>query len=97
MIHEHLETVRPITAKELCKITGKNRRELGKEIRKERKMGIPICASTDPTRPGFFIAGDQCDMRIYVRSLRSRIKELTEIMMFCERMIDKLPRVSNEQ
>ena len=56
----------------LCKILGISRRQLAREVEKERRSGAFICANGD----GFFIAESVPEFRAYLRTLESRAREL---------------------
>lgn len=56
----------------LCKILGISRRQLAREVEKERRSGSFICANGD----GFFIAESVPEFRAYLRTLESRAREL---------------------
>lgn len=57
----------------LCKILGISRRQLAREVEKERRAGAFICANSD----GFFIAESVPEFRHYLCVLESRARELT--------------------
>lgn len=56
----------------LCKILGISRRQLAREVERERRSGAFICANGD----GFFIAESVPEFRAYLRTLESRAREL---------------------
>lgn len=56
----------------LCKILGISRRQLTREIEKERRSGAFICASGS----GYYIAENAFEFRCYLRTLESRAREL---------------------
>lgn len=56
----------------LCKILGISRRQLAREVERERRSGAFICANGD----GFFIAENVPEFRAYLRTLESRAREL---------------------
>lgn len=64
------------TARELCTALGIRRRDLTKQIERERREGVPICASCDANYPGYYMAGNEGELADYVRSLDRRIKEV---------------------
>lgn len=63
-------------ASTLCSFLGLQKRQLTKAIAAERRAGAFICASTDPARPGYFIAESVDEFRRYLRSLENREREL---------------------
>lgn len=56
----------------LCKILGISRRQLTREIERERRAGAFICASGS----GYFLAENVFEFRCYLRTLESRAREL---------------------
>lgn len=79
-IHDLLKTGAddPTTGRELCDMTGMQRRDISAAVEAERRDGFPICASTDTSRPGYYMAADAGELARYIRSLKHRIAELTE-------------------
>lgn len=65
-----------LDATTLCSFLGLQKRQLTKAIAAERRAGAFICASTDPARPGYFIAESVDEFRRYLRSLENREREL---------------------
>lgn len=93
MIHEYLaegaDNAR--TGKELCRALGLNARDLTAAIERERRAGKPICASTDPKNPGYFLAANQQEMQAYCNSLLHRAGEIHATRKACLAMLDSLP------
>lgn len=56
----------------LCKILGISRRQLTRDIEKERRSGAFICASGS----GYYLAENAFEFRCYLRTLESRAREL---------------------
>lgn len=65
-----------LDASTLCSFLGLQKRQLTKAIAAERRAGAFICASTDPARPGYYIAESVDEFRRYLRSLENREREL---------------------
>ena len=55
---------------------GLQKRQLTKAIAAERRAGAFICASTDSTCPGYYLAESVDEFRRYLRSLENREREL---------------------
>lgn len=93
MIYEHLfegaENAR--TGKEICKALKITARELTAAVEMERRQGKPICASTDPKTPGYFLAASQTEMQRYCESLRHRAGEIHKTRRACMKAIEDLP------
>ena len=56
----------------------KDLRELTQLVERERKVGFPICATTDAKRPGYYITDDPAELAAYIKSLDRRIKNVGE-------------------
>lgn len=65
-----------LDASTLCSFLGLQKRQLTKAIAAERRAGAFICASTDSTRPGYYLAESVDEFRRYLRSLEKREREL---------------------
>lgn len=92
MIHELLaegeENAR--TAKELKDYLGLKKRQITKQIERERRAGWPICASvTDPR--GYFLAESRETLAAYCHSLKHRHREVGKTLEALEAAIDSLP------
>lgn len=76
----------PITAHEIAEILGlSDIRCITKGIYDLRREGIPVCASTNPGRPGYYTAEDPDELERYIRSLRHRrvaIQEIEDSMLY---------------
>lgn len=79
------------SGRELCQMLHISKRELTAEIEKERRMGYPICAITDPKRAGYFLAGSKEEMQTYCNSLQHRHRELKKTLDACSASISDLP------
>ena len=79
------------TGKEICKALNITARDLTAAIERERREGKPICASTDPKNPGYFLAANQEEMQRYCRSLYHRAGEIHKTRNACMKTIEDLP------
>lgn len=79
------------TGKELCNLMGITARDLTAAIERERRAGKPICASTDPKRPGYYLAADKGEMQKYCSSLYHRAGEIHATRNACLQTIAQLP------
>lgn len=79
------------TGKEICKILNISPRDLTAAIERERRDGKPICASTDPKRPGYFLAANQDEMQRYCKSLLHRAGEIHATRNACLKTLEALP------
>lgn len=93
MIHEWLfegpENAQ--TARQLCELLHIDHRSLTAAIERERRAGLPICASSDTRRPGYFLAQDRETMRRYCDRLDHREREIARTREACEATIEALP------
>ena len=48
-------------------------RDLTQMVERERKAGVPICASTDTSGPGYYLAADASELKAYICSLDRRL------------------------
>lgn len=78
------------TGKELCSLLHITPRELTAAVERERKSGLPICASTG-VNLGYYIAPDKEAMQSYCNSLRRREKSIAKTRRACSKTIEKLP------
>lgn len=67
-----------------------NVRTVSKMVERERRLGIPICASNDPAKPGYYLT-DRADVWArYVKSLSGREHEVARTLNACVDTLDKL-------
>ena len=93
MVFEILETGRKNakTGAELCERLQITKRELGRAIETERRAGRPICSTSDSTKPGYFIAENRDEMRLFCNSLMKRAGEIQKTRRACADTIERLP------
>lgn len=88
-LSEGAENARP--GKEICKMLNISARDLTAAIERERRAGKPICASTDPKNPGYFLAANQAEMQRYCNSLFHRAGEIHATRKACLATMEDLP------
>ena len=71
----------------------KGLRELTQLVERERKCGVPICASTDTAAPGYYLADSPAELEKYLRSLDRR---LCHIRLTRECLTDTLAAMSGQ-
>lgn len=71
----------------------KSVRELSKRIERERRAGQPICAAVSGEHRGYFM-GDTDELRLYLRSLDRRLREVRRTRDACE---DTLRRMTGQE
>lgn len=93
MIHEILAegAENAQTGRVICKLLHITARDLTAAIERERRDGKPICASTDSTNPGYYLAADKEEMQQYCRSLSHRAGEIHKTRQACLQTIGALP------
>lgn len=57
-------------------VGGKDLRTISKAVEAARRAGIPICATTSPDGPGYYIASNTDELSGYLRSLDHRLHEV---------------------
>lgn len=83
-----------IDGQTLAAILGfKTVRELSKQIERERRAGQPICASVSGEHRWYFM-GDPNELRLYLRSLDRRLREVRRTRDACE---DTLRRMIGQE
>lgn len=93
LISDYLHTgaEHPQTAKELCNLLHLDKRALQAAIERERRQGIPICASCSTETPGYFLAGNKEEMQRYCDSLHRRASEIYATRQACLNTLEGLP------
>ena len=78
MIHELLNTGKrhTTTGRTLANATGITIRQVTQQIERERRQGKPICASSDPENPGYYLAENEKELQEYCDRLKGRAIEL---------------------
>lgn len=67
----------PVTAKRLAELCGtQNERQITRNIEALRRAGIPVCASTNAERPGYFRAENPAELALYLKNLNNRLREI---------------------
>lgn len=64
------------TARELSIMLNIHQRDVGQLVEKERRSGAPICASTDPKNPGYYLAETAEEIEEYCSRLHKRAGEI---------------------
>ena len=82
--------------REICDQFGISARELTSAVERERRAGQPICASTDNTNPGYYLAADQEEMQEYCNSLYRRGGEIFKTRSECLKAVEGLPKRGGE-
>lgn len=64
------------TAAQLAVALNCRRRDISARIERERRQGQPICASSDPVKPGYYLAETAEELQEYCHGLRRRAGEI---------------------
>ncbi len=79
----------PLTCQEIMSaLSLSDPRVVTKLIERERQAGLPICASNDSKRPGYYLAETPGELKSYTRSLRRRVKAVSGTLAALEAMHD---------
>lgn len=68
----------------------KNRRELSKQIERERRNGKPICAAVSGENRGYYLAADSDELSRYLNSLDRRIREVRRTREACSETLRRM-------
>lgn len=79
-----------ITGKRICLYLQISTRDLTQAIERERRAGIPICASTG-SNPGYYLAANKAEMEAYCQSLKHRGIEIFKTRQACLKAVNNLP------
>jgi len=80
------------TARELQDLLGMTRREVTRQVERERRDGIPICASVADPR-GYYLAATPEEMESYCSRLEHRLKEVGRTLAGCRASLGAIPFV----
>ncbi len=79
-----------ITGREIKRIMGiKDGREISFMVERERRGGVPICASCDGKNPGYYLPGSPRDLEKYTVSLQRRITAITATLEALETALEE--------
>ena len=85
------------SATELARALHCSRREISKMVEAERRNGLPICATSNSSTPGYYIPADRETMQGYCQSLLHRIRAIAQTRSACEKTIEQLPFAKDVQ
>lgn len=78
-----------VTGREIRRILAlKDGRDVTARVEAERRNGVPICATCDSKRPGYYLPQTPEELSAYNRSLRQRIRNVTRTLDAMERAVD---------
>ena len=64
-----------LPGREIARLLGfRSTREVSAAVERERRLGLPICASCDGNSPGYFLASGPDELAEYLSSLRRRLR-----------------------
>lgn len=92
MVHELLGKGREcaVTGEVLAQLLGRSSRDVSMQVERERKAGIPICASCDATHPGYFLASGPDELAGYLASLDRRLREVRKTRSALQSTLDDM-------
>ena len=85
------------TAKELAEMLNCSRRDITKQIEKERRAGYPICSSCRSDTPGYYIPIDEKDLSLYCDSLKRRAIEIFKTRQALVAVLRKIQETKEQQ
>ena len=79
-----------LTGREIGRVLGlKDGRDVSSRVELERRRGVPICATCDSNRPGYFLPETPGELAEYNRSLQRRIKNISATADAMQRALDE--------
>ncbi len=63
-------------------------REVTSLVERERRGGVPICATCDSRNPGYYLPASPVELQEYTRSLQGRIREVSATLNAMEATLD---------
>jgi hypothetical protein len=91
-IHEFLGygKAAAMSARALCEILHCSLRDISKAVERERRAGVPICATSCST-PGYYLARTKGEMLEYCDRLHKRGGEIFKTRRACLETAERLP------
>lgn len=84
-----------ITARQLADVMGvKETRSISLMVERERKSGVPVCATSDPACPGYYVAASAAELAEYLTRLDRRIHNVSQSRA---RLGDTLAEMTGQQ
>lgn len=78
-----------ITGAEIRRILAlKDGRDVTVIVERERRGGVPICATCDSNKPGYYMPETPGELETYCRSLRRRIAHVAQTLDAMEKALD---------
>lgn len=65
-----------VTGRELASLLDLDGREISRTIERLRADGVPVCATCDSSRPGYYLAEGSEDLERYIASLDRRLRAI---------------------
>lgn len=92
MIYDYLNrgVQNAITRDRLALLLGCDARVVTQALERERQSGFPVCASNNPSNPGYYIAADARELEAYLRSLRRRLKSIATTCRSLQATLDRM-------
>lgn len=81
----------PRSARYLAQLLNCDRRDISLSIERERRQGAPICASSDPANPGYYLAETAEELQEYCDRLNNRAGEICKTRGELLKAVTKLP------
>lgn len=66
-----------LPGREIARLLGfRSAREVSAAVERERRLGVPICASCDAAAPGYYMPETSEELAEYLCSLRRRLRQV---------------------
>ena len=75
------------TAGDIAAMLGTDPRRVTLQINALRLMGLPVCATSDVRRPGYFLPAGPGELAEYVQGLRRRLRAIQAVLAALERVL----------
>ena len=92
MIYELLPVgkANPRSGKELAQALNCDIRDITEQISRERRAGLPICASSNARKPGYYIAETPEELQQYCDALKGRAIEVFKTRQALVKILKKI-------
>lgn len=92
MIYDYLDRgVQNATTRDrLALLLGCDARAVTQSLERERQSGFPICASNNPSNPGYYIAADARELEAYLGRLRRRLRSIATTCRSLQATLDRM-------
>lgn len=79
-----------ITGEVLSQLLGRSARDVSQQVERERKVGIPVCASCNALHPGYYLPSGPEELAGYLASLDRRLLEMRKTRLALQATLDEM-------